>query len=79
MDLNKCRGCNKPLLGSKERLLSVQFGELEKSDSGAPIWKVSSPTKSTWGRMHERCFLLAIGDPRGVELTAKAAASAARH
>jgi len=69
-DLTKCRGCGEHLLDSHERVVSVQYGQLSTTDSGTPHWLVKAPTKNTWGRMHERCFLLAIGDPRGVALTA---------
>lgn len=78
-DLTRCRGCTKSLIDSPEKVIAVQYGELTVGESGTPVWSVKSPTKSTWGRMHERCFLLAINDPRGVELSAEAAERAAEH
>ena len=71
-DLAKCRGCGELLLDCRELVVSIQFGTLESTESGTPSWVVKAPQKSTWGRMHERCFLLAIGDPRGVELASAA-------
>lgn len=70
-DLTRCRGCGKSLLDCQERAVSIQYGDL----TGDPArWQVKSPVQNTWGRMHERCFLLAIGDRRGVELAATVAA-----
>jgi hypothetical protein len=72
-DLTKCRGCGKPLFDTNERnnrAVSIQFGTLE-GDKESPQWSSPAPMKNTWGRMHERCFLLVIGDRRGVELAAR--------
>lgn len=77
-DLTKCRGCGKPLFDTNKRsnrAVSIQYGTLE-GDQETSEWNGASgpsPEKNTWGRMHERCFLLVIGDRRGVELAARQA------
>lgn len=78
-DLTRCRGCTGSVIDSPERVIAVQYGELSVNDAGTPVWSVKAPAKNTWGRMHERCFLLAINDPRGVELAAEAATRDAKH
>jgi hypothetical protein len=74
LDLNKCKGCGQSLADTdarKNRAVAIQFGTLEGDDE-SPRWNNTTPRQEhTWGRMHERCFLLAIGDRRGVELAAQ--------
>jgi len=80
-DLTKCRGCGKPLFDTddqRNRAVSIEYGTLE-GDAEDPQWSDAEPAKGrkraqgqeVWGRMHERCFLLIIGDRRGVELAAR--------
>lgn len=53
-----CPGCTKPLEGSKEPLARIDLGKL-----GRQGWKQTG----RWGTMHQGCFLIAIGDPAGID------------
>lgn len=63
-----CRGCGGDLVDTEESVVRVRTGKLVAVADRSPAWKSSAPEKSVWGHMHERCFLIAIGDPRGVQM-----------
>lgn len=65
----RCSGC----LGDfnpKEPVAQVMIGSYV-TKKGERIFR----PKKGWGEMHERCFLIAIGDPQGVEMMTQSAAS----
>jgi hypothetical protein len=68
-DNPKCRGCGGDLVETQERVVKVSVGKF--ANSKKPTWK-SPKREEVWGHMHERCFLIAIGDPEGVERIATA-------
>jgi hypothetical protein len=68
-----CRGCGGDLVDTEERVVRVRTGNFVQVENRNPAWKTEPPDKSVWGHMHERCFLVAIGDPQGVEMVANAA------
>jgi hypothetical protein len=65
---SKCRGCGKELDKTAKNVVQVRLGEISKHRGKSPVFKPKD--NSTWGYMHERCFLIAIGDPKGIELLA---------
>jgi hypothetical protein len=65
---NICRGCGRELDETEGRVVEVRLGELSQHKDKSPVFKANAD--GTWGRMHERCFLIAIGDPKGIELLA---------
>ena len=68
----KCRGCDENLLknGQQGRTFRVCAGELLGIENGLEKFDESPDGDAVWGYMHERCFLVAVGDPHGIELMA---------
>lgn len=67
----RCRGCGESVLSddTRERAVTIEIGKLDaKSDD---LRFTAAAKDPLWGRMHEKCFLLAIGDRRGVVLAAR--------
>jgi len=63
-----CRGCGGDLIEGERRVVRIRIGQLVAVPNKSPVWKAPPPDKSIWGHMHERCFLIAIGDPQGVQM-----------
>ncbi len=63
-----CSGCGHDTKNSEEPLAKVQLGRWTTNGANRRVWKPSE----TWGIMHQRCFLMAIGDPQGVTMMAQA-------
>lgn len=56
---DRCQGCGKTI--SRGRVAEVS------------MWGKSG--REAWGKMHEQCFLLRVGDRRGMILAARSAAA----
>lgn len=65
-----CTGCGHDTREeSGDRVVRVEIGRFLKKDAS---WK----PRKVWGNMHLRCFLIAIGDPEGVQVMANSVAAA---
>lgn len=62
MENNRCRGCGGQIT-AKQKAVAVSKGHLHKD---SPEDLIDFEEKSTWGYMHESCFLIAVGDPRAI-------------
>lgn len=70
----RCRGCNCDLVKGSPTCVRVQIGQV----SGIAHDIVDfDETHEDWGYMHIGCFLMAIGDPRALEVIANEAKKAA--
>lgn len=64
-----CHGCGRDTQESREPIVQIKVGSYVLNKAKQRVFQPSS----NYGEMHESCFLLAIGDPQGVEKMAEVA------
>lgn len=61
----RCRGCNADLAKDDRVVVRVAEGKIESVEEGSVDF---TPGDNTWGYMHKKCFLLAVGDPEAITM-----------
>ncbi len=64
----RCRGCNDDLVKSDGVVVRICEGKIEGVEDGTIDFSEPVSDESTWGYMHKRCFLLAVGDPEAITM-----------
>lgn len=63
---DKCRGCGKKIHTDDSRIVRIALGQLHEIENGLEDFEENED--EVWGYMHERCFLLAVGDPKAIRM-----------
>jgi hypothetical protein len=61
----RCKACGK-ILKNDDKIIRVSEGTLKLGKP--PETKTKVEESGVWGHMHERCYLLAIRDPRAIAM-----------